>query len=113
MIVLKNGENVYPEELEIPVSDLPYVSECMVYGETKADDPRDPAIAIKIVYDAKKIKDSRGAETMEQIEATVEADINEINAAMPAFKRISRRYLTEEPMEKTTTGKVKRYKVKL
>ena len=113
VIVLKNGENVYPEELEIPVSDLPYVSECMVYGETKADDPRDPAIAIKIVYDAKKIKDSRGAETMEQIEATVEADINEINAAMPAFKRISRRYLTEEPMEKTTTGKVKRYKVKL
>ena len=110
VIVLKNGENIYPEELELPVSDLPYVNECMVYGETKADDPRDPAIAIKIVYDARKIKESRGAETMEQIEAAVKADINEINAGMPAFKRISRRYLTEEPMEKTTTGKVKRYK---
>lgn len=110
VIVLKNGENVYPEEIEIPVSDLPYVNECMVYGETKADDPRDPAIAIKIVYDAKRIKEMRGAETKEQIEAAVEADIHKINEGMPAFKRISRRYLTEEPMEKTTTGKVKRYK---
>ena len=110
VIVLKNGENVYPEELEIPVSNLPYVNECMVYGETKADDPRDPAIAIKIVYDAKRIKQARGAETPEQIEAAVEADISEINASLPAFKRIARRYLTDEPMEKTTTGKVKRYK---
>lgn len=110
VIVLKNGENVYPEELEIPISDLPYVNECMVYGETKADDPRDPAIAVKIVYDAKRIKESRGAETMEQIEEAVAADIDKINEAMPAFKRIARRYLTEEPMEKTTTGKVKRYK---
>lgn len=110
VIVLKNGENVYPEELEIPITDLPYVSECMVYGETKADDPRDPAIAVKMVYDAKRIKESRGAETPDEIAAAVEADINEINSAMPAFKRIARRYLTEEPMEKTTTGKVKRYK---
>ena len=110
VIVLKNGENVYPEEIEIPISYLPYVQECMVFGEKRHGDPRDLAVAVKIVYDAAKLKETRGAVTPEEIEAAVEADINEINEGLTAYKRITRRHLTDEPMEKTTTGKVKRYK---
>ena len=114
-IVLKSGENVYPEELEIPIGNLPYVQECMVYGELRREggDPKDPVIAVKIVYDRDMIKALRGAETTEEIEKAVEKDIETINGTLPAYKRIRRRHLTEEPMEKTTTGKVKRYKQKI
>lgn len=114
VIVLKNGENVYPEELEVPISYLPYVRECMVYGEKKrADDPRDLALAVRIVYDATQLKTIRGAVSPEEIEAAVAADLDAINESLPDYKRIRRLYLTEEPMEKTTTGKVKRYKQKI
>lgn len=35
VIVLKNGKNIYPEELETLVNQLPYVAESMVYGKEK------------------------------------------------------------------------------
>ena len=38
VIVLKNGKNIYPEELETLVGKLPYVDECMVFGYPKDDD---------------------------------------------------------------------------
>ncbi len=113
VIVLKNGENIYPEELEDLINDLPYVQECMVYGEKKKKGEGDIALAVRIVYDAAKMKESRGAETPEEMEEAVRADIESINSRMPAFKQIKRRYLTDVPMEKTTTGKIKRYKQKI
>ena len=115
VIVLKSGENVYPEEMEIPIEDLPYVQECMVFGEPrrKDGDPKDLALAVKIVYDAAVIKETRGAETPEEIDSAVKEDLEKINKSLPDYKQIRRRYLTTEPMEKTTTGKVKRYKQKI
>ena len=115
VIVLKNGKNIYPEEVEILVGNLPYVQECMVFGEARKDDGdmKDLILSVKIVYDAQRLLETRGAETREQIEAAVAADIEAINQNLPGYKRIYRRYLTEVPMEKTTTGKVKRYKQKI
>ena len=112
VIVLKNGKNVYPEELEILVGNLPYVQENMVFGEAreKDGDLKDLVLSVRIVYDPQRIAETRGASTMEEIEAAVKADIDAISAELPAYKQIYRRYLTTEPMEKTTTGKIKRYK---
>ena len=115
VIVLKNGKNIYPEEVELLVANLPYVQECMVFGDARKDDGdmKDMILSVKIVYDAQRLKETRGAVTKEQIEAAVAADIEAINQGLPGYKRIYRRYLTEVPMEKTTTGKVKRYKQKI
>ena len=112
VIVLKNGKNIYPEEIELLVGNLPYVSECLVFGEprVKDGDHKDLVLAVRMVVDPQRLKETRGAETAEQMEAAAEADIEAINDRLPHYKRIYRRYLTEEPMEKTTTGKVKRYK---
>ena len=33
VIVLKNGKNIYPEELEALIGNMSYVKECMVYGK--------------------------------------------------------------------------------
>jgi len=115
VIVLKNGKNIYPEELEQEIGELPYVSECMVFGEPRRHDGdhKDLVVCVKIVYDAGRIKETRGAGTPEQIEAAVAEDIERINDEMPSYKHIYRRYISDEPMEKTTTGKIKRYKQKI
>lgn len=47
VIVLKNGKNIYPEELELLVNNLPYVQENMVFGMPKNDDL---VVSAKIVY---------------------------------------------------------------
>ncbi|MBR5516916.1 MAG: AMP-binding protein [Firmicutes bacterium] len=110
VIVLKNGKNVYPEEIEVLISNLEYVEECMVYGYArKEDDPLDLAIGTKIVYKADVMKDNYEATAVEEIEAIIKADVDKINNTMPVYKQINRVIITDEPMVKTTTGKVKRF----
>lgn len=110
VIVLKNGKNVYPEEIEVLIANLPYVEECMVFGQPrKADDPLDLAICLKLVYKPDVIKDNYGQLNAEEIEKLVRADIEKINETMPTYKHITKLIVTDEPMIKTTTGKVKRF----
>ena len=101
VIVLKNGKNVYPEELEILVSNLPYVLECMVFGIPKDDDL---LLATKIVYN----KDMFHNLSFEDIHEKVWQDIKGLNKNLCNYKHIKEIFLTDEPMIKTTTGKVKR-----
>ncbi len=110
VIVLKNGKNVYPEEIEVLVSNLEYVEECMVYGyPRKEEDPLDLAVGVKVVYKTDIMKDNYGVDSVEAVEKVVKADIEAINNTMPTYKQINRIIVTEEPMVKTTTGKVKRF----
>ena len=111
VIVLKNGKNVYPEEIETIIAELPYVEENIVFGEVRREgaDDRDEVLVAKIVYDKDLMKEKYGAETEEQIYAIVDADIDRINSNMPKYKHVHRLILQTEEMSKTTTGKVKRY----
>ena len=106
VIVLKNGKNVYPEELEDLIDALPYVQESMVYGQKrrKDGDSKDLTLAAKIVYDKDRIDCS-----IEELNKRVAEDIDKINETLPTYKQLRRFELTDEPMEKTTTGKIKRY----
>lgn len=112
VIVLKNGKNVYPEELEILISNLPYVEECMVYGEPRhhSGDEKDLAVCAKIVYKPDYMTEHFKANTPEAVEEIINADIDKINEELPVYKKMFRIAITDEPMEKTTTGKIKRYK---
>ena len=55
------------------------------------------------------MKEEFGAETEEAIEAAVRKDIDAINETLPAYKHVYRLILQETEMNKTTTGKVKRF----
>ena len=55
------------------------------------------------------MKDNFGAEDAEQIEKIIRSDIDKINETMPTYKQLLRLIITDEPMIKTTTGKVKRF----
>ena len=111
VVVLKNGKNVYPEELETLIAALPYVEENFVFGQPrhKDGDEKDLALVAKIVYKPDYMKEHYGVDTPEQAEAIIKADIDKINDTVPSFKQIFRLIVTDQPMIKTTTGKVKRY----
>ena len=106
VIVLKNGKNVYPEEIEQIVANLPYVAENMVYGKEKDDDL---VVSLKIVYNKEYVKEKYPDITEEQLKEIIWKDIKEINKTLPTYKYIKNLIITDEPMIKTTTAKVKRF----
>ena len=106
VIVLKNGKNIYPEELEQLVANLPYVAENMVFGKEKGDDL---LVAVKIVYNKEYVNEKYPNISEEELRDIIWKDIKEINKTLPQYKYIKDLIITDEPMIKTTTAKVKRY----
>lgn len=107
VIVMKNGKNIYPEELEILIAKLPYVAENMVFGIPTKEDDLD--LAVKIVYNKEYIDEKYTNKTQEELKDIIWKDIKEINKTMPPYKYIRELIITDEPMIKTTTQKIKRF----
>ena len=107
IIVLKNGKNIYPQELEFLINKLPYVEENMVYARNK--DKTDTVLCAKIVYNKDNIKEHFGDKTEKEYEKLIWEDIKNINKELPTFKHIKEITVTDKPLEKTTTQKVKRF----
>jgi len=107
VIVLKNGKNIYPEELENLVNKITGVKESFVYGKPDKDD--DLKICVKVVYDKEILKQEENIEGEEAIKEYIWKKVKEINKTMPAYKYIRDVTVTEEELIKTTTQKVKRH----
>lgn len=106
MIVLKNGKKVFPEELETLVNRLPEVEECFVFGMPEEDDKSKIKIAIKVVYN-KEYSESQKM-TEDELKKEIWNKIKEINKTFPPYKYIKHMILTDKPLIKTTTHKIKR-----
>ncbi len=111
VIVLKNGKNVFPEEIEsLITSSLDYIDEIMIFGDQKGSDDGNVLVAAKIVYNEHYMTSELKLSTNEDIHQYIKNDIDRINETMPVYKQIKRIITTNEPMIKTTTGKIKRFK---
>ena len=108
VIVLKNGENVFPSDIEFLVNKLHYVKESILFP--RENTKGEIALGIKIVYDPDLIKEMFGDKTEEEYKDLIWEDIKVINQELSVFKRIKELIITTEPLEKTTTQKVKRFK---
>ena len=107
IIVLRNGKNVYPQEIEFLINKIPYVKESLVYSRDK--DKTDTMLCAKIVYDKENIKEILGEKTEEEYKEIIWEEIKKINQTLPTFKHIKNITITTTPLAKTTTQKVKRY----
>ena len=102
VIVLQNGKNIFPEELEILINKIEGVKESFVFG--KPDGKGDYKICAKIVYDKEVYKSNE-----EQIKDLIWYEIKKINKTMPAYKYIRDIIVTDKELIKTTTQKIKRH----
>lgn len=108
VIVLKNGKNVFPDEIECLINKLECVSESMVFG-TLAEDG-DIILNAKIVYNKDEVAEKMGDITEEKLKEFYWNKIKTVvNKKMPTYKYVKNIVITDEALIKTTTNKVKRF----
>ena len=108
VIVLKNGKNIYPEEMENLINKIEGVEESFVYGKQMSNDKENIKVYAKIVYDEEVVNNAYKVRSEKEIHDEIAKKIREINSLMPKYKAIRGFSLTKEPLIKTTTNKLKR-----
>ncbi len=122
IIVTNTGKNIFPEELEDKIDDIPYVKECMVWGDNSDDEKQeDTKVCVTVFPDYDKVREA-AEEAGEKIGSDSELDdiaaryiwgeIKRVNKDLPAYKRICGLELRNTEFEKTSTNKIQRFKVK-
>ena len=109
MILTKNGENIYPEEIESILNDNDLINEALVIGTSNGKD--DIEVKAKIFPNIDAIKEYLGNKipTKEEIGKIMSDVIKKVNEKLPKFKHIKSFKVMDEDFERTTTNKVKRY----
>lgn len=92
LIILSNGKNVSPEEIEDKLSTIDYVKEVLVYEE-------DGAITAEFYLDTVETPDAKDR---------LKKDVRAVNLQLPAYKQVTRTKLRDTEFPKTTTLKIKR-----
>ena len=107
VIVLNNGKNVFPEEIETLLNKVEGIKETFVFE--KKEDDGDVKVCLEIVYDKELIKELYNIEGEENIKEFLWDKVKEVNKLMPKYKYVREMVITEEPLIKTTTLKIKRH----
>lgn len=108
VIVLKNGKNIFPEEMENLINRIDGIKESFVFGKSLGKDKDDIKIYAKIVFDEQVSKDIYKVSTEQEICMALDKKVKAINKTMPPYKAIRGTFFTQTPLIKTTTSKIKR-----
>lgn len=104
LIILSNGKNVHPEEIEDVITrKLTYVKEVVVYSPAFADGSEESIYAY-VYLDQESIENSE----IVDIQKKLDHDIELMNHTLPVYKRVAHIQISETEFEKTTTKKIKR-----
>ncbi len=103
LIVLSNGKNIYPEEIEEYIQGIDYVKEVVVYS-VKDENGIEDALCAEIFpdYEHEAVKDNSDVQSM------VRKDVSEATKLLPAYKKITKIKLREEAFIKNSSNKIKR-----
>lgn len=105
IIVLENGKNVYPEEIENYILAIPYVQEVVVKPTLNEYGMNGNNLCAEIFLNEEKVKELIDGENILE---KLKEDVNECTKELPIYKHISEIKLREKEFEKTTTNKIKR-----
>ena len=105
IIILDNGKNVYPEEIEEYLERIDTIKECVVIGRENSSG--EVVITALIYPDYDQFKESSD----EQIIEKMRNEVANINKMLPTFKQIRNIEIKKNEFEKTTTKKIIRYKL--
>lgn len=108
VIVLENGKNVFPEEIEEYLSELKTVSESVVIGRKKEDS--DTILLTAVIYPDFSVfpEDT----DINDIADAVRAEVNEMNRSIVTYKQVRVVEIRKTEFEKTTSRKIKRHLIR-
>ena len=103
MILTANGQNVYPEEIEDVINQLPLVAESLVVG-------RKHGLVALVVPNADVVAEAGIAAG--ELLSHIEAEVFALNSKLPVYSRITACEIKDEPFEKTPKLSIKRFMYK-
>lgn len=102
VIILSNGKNVFPEELEEHLSHDPRIAESVIIGREQNGE----TIITALVHpDYEKFE----GKSDDEIAAEIKEAVNDVNRTLPSFKHMTAVEVMKDEFEKTTSKKIKRY----
>ncbi|MBP3686486.1 MAG: AMP-binding protein [Clostridia bacterium] len=109
VIVLNNGKNVFPEEIEEHLLDIELIRECVVVGREN-EEGQTVGLTALIFPDFDRARE-RGYEDINATTDAVKREVALLNKTLPGFKQIRGIEIRQTEFVKTTTKKIKRHKV--
>ena len=107
LIILSNGKNVYPEEIEADLQKVEGVSEVVVYaGESRVQKDKITIVA-EIFPDADLLADKG----VKDLQSYFEDQVKILNAKMPPYKAVKRVKLRDVEFQKNTSRKITRFSI--
>lgn len=106
VIVLNNGKNVFPEEIEEYLGQIDIISECVVVGRTNKETGE--VVLTAVVYPDFSLF---GNTDIADIAAAVKEKVLEVNKKLPSFKQVRNVEIKKTEFEKTSSKKIKRFTV--
>ena len=106
VIVLENGKNVFPEEIEEYLGDIETIAECAVIGR---EDGEVVNLTALVYPDITKYPEGT---SMGDIQTDIEKSIHAMNKTLPTYKQVKIVELRTVPFEKTSSRKIKRHLLK-
>jgi long-chain acyl-CoA synthetase len=109
VIVLSNGKNIYPEEIEAHYLQTPFVKELCVMGlESRPGEPLAERLHAVIVPNFDVLRERKVVNARE----VIRFDIEGLSAQLPSTKRILSYDIWQDPLPRTTTRKLKRFEIR-
>ncbi len=103
VIILKNGKNIYPEELEEQLLDIPLIKEVVVYAASVSNND-DKALGAEIYPNY----DLAAEQGIVDVKAEIKTLVSALNKKQPPYKVIKQFKFRDEEFAKTTSKKIKR-----
>ncbi len=100
MILGPSGQNIYPEEIEQKLNNMPYVCESIVIDE-------DTSLVALVYPDIENA--TRQGISMKELESMMQDNVNQLNKELPAYSQIKKVKVHHEEFEKTPKRSIKRY----
>jgi long-chain acyl-CoA synthetase len=108
LIVLANGKNIYPEEIETHYLKSPYIKEIAVMAlEGRPGDPTSEHLHAVVVPNFEELKHRKIVNSKE----VIRFDIEGLSSQIASTKRIGSYEIWQEDLPRTTTRKLKRFEI--
>ena len=101
MILSSSGQNIFPEEIENKLNNLPFIIESLIIERNKK--------LVALVYADYEALDSLGLNNPESLKAVMDENLKNLNNSVANYEKVSQIQLYPTEFEKTPKRSIKRY----